>query len=73
MIKLIVAAVVALVIGITVNDLTTSSGPGPEAAWEARAAEVDVHLVDAAATDAQEQLSETGEQIKDWLLERVDQ
>ncbi len=73
MLKLIIAAVAALAIGITVKDLTTSSGPGPEAAWEARAAEVDVHLVDAAASDAQEQLTETGEQIKDWLLERVDQ
>ena len=73
MLKLIIAAVVALVIGITVNDLTTSSGPGPEAAWEARAAEVDAHLIDAATTDAQEQLTETGEQFKDWLLGRADQ
>ena len=72
MLKLIIAAVAALVIGITVKDVTTSSGPGPEAAWEARATEVDGHLIDAATSDTQEQLTETGEQIKDWLLDRAD-
>jgi len=73
MLKLIIAAVAALVIGLTVKDLTTSSGPGPAGAWEARAAEVDTHLIEAATADAHEQLAETGDQIKDWLLERVDQ
>ncbi len=73
MFKLIIAAVAALVIGLTVKDVTTSSGPGPEAAWEARAAEVDGHLINAAASDAGEQLTETGGQIKDWLLDRADQ
>ncbi len=73
MLKLTIAVVAALVIGITVNDLTTSSGPGPEAAWEARAAEVDSHLIAPATGDANEKLTETGVQIKDWLLERVDQ
>lgn len=73
MLKLTIAAVAALVIGLTVKDLTTSSGPGPEAAWETRAAEVDSHLIDPATSDAHEQLTETGEQIKDWLLDHVDQ
>ncbi len=73
MLKLIIAAVAALAIGLTVKDMTTSSGPGPEAAWEARAAEVDGHLINAAASDAGERLTETGGQIKDWLLDRADQ
>lgn len=74
MLKLVVAAVVALAIGFTVRDATVSSGPGPEAAWEARAAEVDTYFTESVASgDAQEKLSETGEQIKDWLLNRVDQ
>jgi len=72
MLKLIIAAVAALVIGFTVRD-QTSSGPGAEAAWEARAAEVDAYLDSAATGDTQEKLSETGEQIKDWLLEHVKQ
>ncbi len=71
MLKLTIAAVAALVIGFTAKDLTTSSGPGPEAAWEARAAEVDAHLINAAASDAHEKLTDTGEQITDWLLESV--
>ena len=71
MLKLIIAAVAALAIGFTVKDQTTSSGPGAEAAWEARAAEVDAYLESAAAGDPQEQLTEAGEQIKDWLLEHV--
>ncbi len=73
MLKLIIAAVAALVIGFTVRDQTTSSGPGAEAAWEARAAEVDDYLANAVTGDTQEKLSETGEQIKDWLLDRVNQ
>ena len=73
MLKLTIAAVAALVIGLTVKDLTTSSGPGPEAAWEARAAKVDTHLINAATSDAHGKISETSEQIKDWLLERADQ
>ena len=71
MLKLTIAAVAALVIGFTVRDLATS--PGPEAAWEARAAELDAHLINAATSDAHEKLTETGEQIKDWLLDRADQ
>ena len=70
MLKLIIAAVAALVIGFTVKDQTTSSGPGAEAAWEARVAEVD-DLASAATGNTQEKLSETGEQIKDWLLDSV--
>ena len=74
MLKLIIAAVAALVIGFTVRDVTTTSGPGPEAAWEARAAEIDTYLsADGATGDAHEKLSETGQQIKNWLLNRVDQ
>ncbi len=74
MLKLTIAAVAALVIGLTARDLTTPSGPGPADAWEARAAEVDTYLGDNAATgDAHEKLTEAGEQIKDWLLERADQ
>ena len=72
MLKLIVAAVAALVIGFTAKDLTTSSGPGPEAAWEARAAEVDGYLANAAPGDTHEKLTDTGQQITDWLLNRVD-
>ena len=71
MLKLTIAAVAALVIGFTAKDLTTSSGPGPEAAWEARAAEVDARLISAAASDAHETLTDTGGQITDWLLESV--
>ena len=73
MLKLTIAVVAALVIGLTAKDLATSSGPGPEAAWEERAAEVDAHLIDAATSDAHETLTETGEQLTDWLLERVNQ
>ncbi len=73
MLKLTIVAVAALVIGFTVKDLTASSGPGPEAAWEARAAEVDAYLPASAVTvDAREKLTDTGAQIKDWLLERVE-
>ena len=73
MLKLTLAAVVALVIGLTARDLTITSGEGPEAAWEARAAEVDTYLGDNAATgDAHEKLTEAGERIKDWLLEHAD-
>ncbi len=70
MLKLTIAAVAALVIGFTAKDLTTS-GPGPEAGWEARAAEVDAQLINAATSDAHEKLTETGVQITDWLLNRV--
>ena len=74
MLKLTIAAVVALVIGFTVSDMSASSGPGPEAAWEARIAEVDTYLAaNTATSDAHGQLTDTGEQIKDWLLIRVDQ
>ena len=71
MLKLTIAAVAALVIGFTAKDLTTSSGPGPEAAWEARAAEVDGYLANATTGNAHEKLTDTGEQITDWLLNRV--
>ncbi len=74
MLKLTIAAVAALVIGFTVRDMSTASGPSPEAAWEARIAEVDTYLSANEATgDAHEKLSDTGAQIKDWLLNRVDQ
>ncbi len=74
MLKLTIAAVAALVIGFTVRDMSTSSGPSPEAAWEARIAEVDTYLsANAATSDAHEQLTDTGVQITDWLLNRVDQ
>ena len=74
MLKLTIAAVVALVIGFTVSDMSASSGPGPEAAWEARVAEVDTYLrADPATSDAHETLTDTGGQIKDWLMIRVDQ
>lgn len=74
MLKLTIAAVAALVIGFTVRDLSASSGPGPEAAWEARVAEVDTYLAANPATgDAHEKLTDTGVQIKDWLLNRVNQ
>ena len=73
MLKLTLAAVAALVIGLTVRDLSTPSGPSPEAAWEARVAEVDTYLAANPATgEAQEKLSDTGVEIKDWLLNRVD-
>ncbi len=74
MLKLTIAAVAALVIGFTVRDMSAASGPSPEAAWEARIAEVDTYLsANAATSDAHEQLTDTGVQIKDWLLNRVDQ
>ncbi len=74
MLKLTIAAVAALVIGFTVRDMSAASGPSPEAAWEARIAEVDTYLsANAATSDAHGQLTDTGEQIKDWLLNRVDQ
>ena len=50
MLKLTIAVVAALVIGFTVRDMSTASGPGPEAAWEARIAEVDTYLAANAAT-----------------------
>ena len=71
MLKLTIAAVAALVIGFTAKDLTTSSGPGPEEAWEARAAEVDDYIANAATGDTHEKLTDTGAQITDWLLNRV--
>ena len=74
MLKLTIAAVAALVIGFTVRDMSTASGPSPEAAWEARIAEVDTYLAaNMATSDAHGQLTATGMQIKDWLLNRVDQ
>ncbi len=74
MLKLTIAAVAALVIGFTVRDLTTASSPGPEAAWEEHVTEVGSYISDAAvAGDAHERLSETGSQIKDWLLDSVGQ
>ena len=73
MLKLTIAAVVALVIGFTVSDMSASSGPGPEAAWETRVAEVDTYLSAESASDAHETLTDTGGQIKDWLMFRVDQ
>lgn len=71
MLKLTIAAVVALVIGFTVRDMTTTEGASPEEGWEARAAEVDTYLAE--SIDTGESLTDTGEQIKDWLLNRVDQ
>lgn len=74
MLKLVVAAVAALVIGFTVRDMTSTSGPGPEEAWAARADEVETYLsVTDQTGDAHGTLSETGAEIKDWLLERVSQ
>ena len=73
MLKLTIAAVAALVIGFTVRDATTTAGPGPEAAWEARAAEVDSYLNSAAIAEPHETFTDTGEQITDWILRRVDQ
>ena len=71
MLKLTIAAVAALVIGFTVKDMTTTEGASLEEGWEARATEVDTYLAENIGRG--ESLSETGEQIKDWLLERVDQ
>lgn len=50
------------------DDFLTSSGPGREAAWEARPTEVDAYLANEATGDAHEKLTDTGEQIKDWPL-----
>lgn len=72
MLKLIVAAAIALAIGVTAKDLSTTSDAAPQDAWEARAAEVDTYVAENIATgDAHDKLTETGEQIKDWLLDRV--
>ena len=71
---MLVAAVAALALGFTVKDMTTQSGEGPEAAWEARAAEVDTYLSDNPLTgDTHEKLTAAGKDLKDWLLTRVQQ
>jgi hypothetical protein len=61
---LVLAAVAALALGVTVKDMSTSSGAGPEDAWAERAEGV-------VSDDTQVQLTEKGEQAKQWLIDSL--
>lgn len=61
---LIVAAVIALALGITAKDMSSSSGESPDQAWQGRADSV-------VGEQTQTRLSETGAEMREWLFAQM--
>jgi len=61
---LIIAAVITLALGVTVEDMSSSSGETPDQAWENRANSV-------VGEQTQARLSETGAEMREWLFAKM--
>jgi hypothetical protein len=63
---LIIGVVLAAALGFTVKDMASSPGAAPTSAWEDRAGGM-------VSEDTHERLSETGADIREWLLEQLEE
>lgn len=60
---LVIGVVLALALGFTIKDMSGGSGASPTQAWEERAT----------SFDQSTSLSETGADIREWLIEQMQQ